>query len=260
MTFTLEPAAVFAAQINHLIMEAAFDVANEWFFYDGAYNGAITLEQGMNNTLNNTWLHENFVAVNENGKIIAYFEGKWLRPMDIIDGFRMIHFNDTFSGLFVRSVFKYLGYIFVNRGCQALNWAVAVQNEHAHKQYERFVRNYCGHEVGVRHHALKSYTGKISDSILLTAGKARVVVAPVVATPPLTLIIALNLAVVAVTVIAAVHQKSRGNRIMKDRNSICTAAMQKLRQIKHWQKQRLNKERNKYILLPLGRVINAQGL
>jgi hypothetical protein len=41
-----------------------------------------------------------------------------------------------------------------------------MQNEHAHKQYDRFVQGYCGHKVGVRHHALKSYAGKISDSIL----------------------------------------------------------------------------------------------
>ncbi|GMO27997.1 MAG: hypothetical protein Ta2B_08580 [Termitinemataceae bacterium] len=48
----------------------------------------------------------------------------------------------------------------------ALNWIVAHQNEHAMKQYERFVENYCGHKVGVRHYAQKSYTGKISDITL----------------------------------------------------------------------------------------------
>jgi hypothetical protein len=54
MTFTLEPAAAFAQPLNHLIMKAAFDSANEWFFYDGAHSGANVLEQGMSNT----WLHE----------------------------------------------------------------------------------------------------------------------------------------------------------------------------------------------------------
>jgi hypothetical protein len=61
MTFTLEPAALFTRQLNLLIMKATFDSANEWFFYDGAHSGANVLEQNMSNT----WLHENFVAVNE---------------------------------------------------------------------------------------------------------------------------------------------------------------------------------------------------
>jgi hypothetical protein len=53
--------------------------------------------------------------------------------------------------------------LFVNRGCQAFNWTVALQNEHALKQYERFIQDYAGHKVGIRHHAQKSYAGKISD-------------------------------------------------------------------------------------------------
>jgi hypothetical protein len=46
------------------------------------------------------------------------------------------------------------------------NWTVALQNEYAMKQYERFIKNYCGHAVGFRHYAQKSYTGKISDAKL----------------------------------------------------------------------------------------------
>jgi hypothetical protein len=56
MTFALEPAAAFAQPLNHLIIKATFDPANEWFFFDGAHSGANVLEQGMSNT----WLHEYF--------------------------------------------------------------------------------------------------------------------------------------------------------------------------------------------------------
>jgi hypothetical protein len=58
---------------------------------------------------------------------------------------------------------SYLDYLFVNRGCQVFNWTAAFQNEHAIKQYERFIKDYCGHKVGIRHYAQKSYTGKVSD-------------------------------------------------------------------------------------------------
>jgi hypothetical protein len=159
MTFTLEPAAAFAQPLNQLIMKAASDPANEWFFYDGAHSGAGVLEQNMSNT----WLHEYFVAVNGNREIFAYFEGQWQRPVDIITGFRTIHFGERYSRMAVRAFFTYLDYLFVYRGCQVFNWTVAHQNGYALKQYERFVLHHCGHKVGVRHHAQKSYTGKTSD-------------------------------------------------------------------------------------------------
>jgi hypothetical protein len=159
MTFTLEPAAAYGQQLNYLIMKAAFDPANEWFFYDGAHNGANALETGMSNT----WLNEYFVGLSENNEIFAYFEGQWQRPMDIIVSFRTINFNPAASSMFIRALFTYFDYLFVNRGCQVFNWTVAIQNEPAMDQYERFIRNHCGHGVGTRRHAQKSYTGKISD-------------------------------------------------------------------------------------------------
>jgi RimJ/RimL family protein N-acetyltransferase len=159
MTFTLEPAGAFAQTLNHLIIKASFDPANEWFFYDGAHSGANVLEQNMTNS----WLHENFVVVSEKKEIIAYFEGQWQRPVDIINGFRTIHFGEKYSRMATKAFFTYLDYLFENRGCQVFNWSVALQNEHALKQYERFIKDYCGHRVGTRHRGQKSYTGKISD-------------------------------------------------------------------------------------------------
>lgn len=159
MTFTIEPAAVYAQQLNLLIIRSTQDIANEWFFYDGAHCGSSVLEQNMSNT----WLYENFITLNSDGVIVGYFEGVWMRPMDIITSFRMIHFSKQNSRLLVQSFFAYLDYLFVNRGCQAFNWTVAHLNVHAMIQYDRFTKNYCGHKVGIRHYAQKSYAGKISD-------------------------------------------------------------------------------------------------
>ena len=101
MNFTLEPAAAFAPQLNYLIMKATLDVANEWFFYDGAHNGANALEINMSNT----WLNENVIAISEEKEILAYFEGQWLRPMDIITGFRVIHFGGKHTFMAVKAFY-----------------------------------------------------------------------------------------------------------------------------------------------------------
>jgi hypothetical protein len=160
MNFELIPAAYVAQELSKKITVASFDPENEWFFFDGAFNFATNIEISVN-----TWLHENFVAV-YNKEIVAYFEGIWSRPLDIISGFRTINFSKKYSRIFILALFKYLDYLFVNRGCRVLNWTVALQNCYAMKQYERFVADYCGHRVGIRHHTQKSYTGKISDSYL----------------------------------------------------------------------------------------------
>jgi hypothetical protein len=65
-------------------------------------------------------LHEDFVAV-YNGEILAYFEGIWQRPLDIISGFRTINFSKKYSMLFVVAILKYFDYLFVVRGCKVFN-------------------------------------------------------------------------------------------------------------------------------------------
>jgi hypothetical protein len=51
MTFTLESDAPFACELNWLLIKASFDIANEWFFYDGAFIGGTVLEQTMKEEL-----------------------------------------------------------------------------------------------------------------------------------------------------------------------------------------------------------------
>jgi hypothetical protein len=160
MSIELVSAAFVSQDLSRKIMTATSDVENEWFFFDGSFNFATSIETSVN-----TWLHENFVAL-YNNEIIAYFEAAWSRPLDIITGFRVINFSKKYSRAGVEAFFMYLDYLFTNRGCIVLNWLVALQNKKAKKQYDQFVNFYCGHIAGLRHHAQKSYTGKISDVCL----------------------------------------------------------------------------------------------
>lgn len=161
MGYSIEPAFLFNAELTRLIVKAGTELENQWFFFDGAFTSASTLElSGFN-----SWAHENFVVVSDQ-KIIAYFEGQWSRPMDIISGFRLILFDKQYSLTMTRAIMDFLDYLFCCRGCQAFNWTVAVKNEHAYRIYEKFIKNHCGHRVGLRHHAQKSYAGEISDIVL----------------------------------------------------------------------------------------------
>jgi hypothetical protein len=155
--FKLVPAGFMVHELSVKIMEATANIENDWFFYDGAFNTNMLEANSVN-----TWLYENFVAL-YNGKIFAYFEGNWQRPLDVVTGFRTINFDPKLKLFFTKAAFKYIDHLFVNRGCMALNWNVATENVNALNQYERLVKNYCGHKVGRRFHSLRSYSGKTSD-------------------------------------------------------------------------------------------------
>lgn len=158
--YSIEPAFLFATELTRLIVKAGTDPRNEWFFYNGAFESN-TLEINSFNSME----RENFVVVCEK-KVIAYFEGYWKRPVDIIEGLRIILFDKTKSMECWNALFDYFTYLFEMRGCNAVSWMVSIENSHVYRIYEIMIsRGYC-HKIGIKHHCIKSYTGKISDGVL----------------------------------------------------------------------------------------------
>lgn len=160
MTYRLEPAYSVYPGLLRKISLAGMNPKYKWFFSDGAFTPETIISSSVN-----SWSNEDFVVLDENG-IIAFFSAKWLRPLDILNSLRIILFDETKTIAATKAFFEYLDYLFVARGCNALNWIVSEKNEHAYQLYEKFVKNYCGHKVGKRHYGQKSYTGEISDVIL----------------------------------------------------------------------------------------------
>ena len=160
MKYSLEPAYLFYNDLVRLIIKAGNDPINKWFFTDGAFSPENQLER-----IANTWQHENFVVL-ANNQILAYFEAYWSKPLDIITSFRIIFFEKKQSFCIGKAIFDYFEYLFVNRGCKALNWIVAEKNYHAYRVYEKVIKNYFGHRVGIRHRGQMAYNGEISDIIL----------------------------------------------------------------------------------------------
>ena len=160
MAYSIEPAYTVYNELTRLIMKAGTDPVNKWFFSDGAFTADVQLERNAN-----TWAHENFVVI-ENKKIVAYFEGPWNKPLNIITGFRFICFDKKSYKCIGDALFQYFEYLFIARGCNAFNWIVAEQNKHAYRIYEKFIKTYFGHVVGIRHYGQKAYNGEVSDVIL----------------------------------------------------------------------------------------------
>lgn len=163
MVYTIEPAYLVQNELIRLIMRAGKDPINKWFFADGCFSADSDIERSPN-----TWRHENFVVI-ANNEILAYFEAAWSKPLNIIPNFRLIFFNKQKTFVIAKAIFDYFDYLFVARGCRAVNWFVAEKNGHAHRIYERFVNKYFGHYVGKRHAGQMAYDGEISDIFLYEA-------------------------------------------------------------------------------------------
>lgn len=160
MAYSIEPAYLVQNELTRLIIKAGTDPVNKWFFTDGAFTPDSQLERTPN-----TWMHENFVVI-ENKQILAYFEAFWNKPLNIITSFRMIFFEKDKADTIVKALFQYFEYLFISRGCKAFNWIVAEKNYHAHRIYEKFIKKYFGHKVGMRHNGQMAYNGEISDVYL----------------------------------------------------------------------------------------------
>ena len=160
MAYSIEPAYLVQNELTRLIIKAGTDPVNKWFFTDGAFTPDSQLERTPN-----TWMHENFVVI-ENKQVLAYFEAFWNKPLNIITSFRMIFFEKDKANTIVKALFQYFEYLFISRGCKAFNWIVAGKNYHAHRIYEKFIKKYFGHKVGMRHNGQMAYNGEISDVYL----------------------------------------------------------------------------------------------
>ena len=54
----------------------------------------------------------------------------------------------------------------VSRGANSIQWIVAEKNIHACLLYEKFVKKYCGHKIGIRHYGQMAYDGEVSNVFL----------------------------------------------------------------------------------------------
>lgn len=165
MSFKIEPAYVVYNELIQKIMFASLEEKNKWFFSDGAF----TPENIITPTLNN-WINEEFAFL-DNNEIVAFISARWVRPLDVIHSVRLIVFNEKKFRILVKGVFWFFDYLFTKRGCNAVNWVVALKNIHAYTIYEKFITNYFGHRIGIKHYGQKSYSGEISDIILYEVTK-----------------------------------------------------------------------------------------
>ncbi|MCR4736289.1 MAG: hypothetical protein K5829_14935 [Treponema sp.] len=160
MTYSLEPAYLVQSELTRLIMKAGNSTENKWFFADGCFSADAEMERSPN-----TWQHENFAVIADR-EIIAYFEGVWSKPLNIISNFRTIVFNKNKGFIACQALFDYFDYLFNTRGCRAFNWFVAEKNNYAHRLYDKFISRYFGHIAGTRHCGQMAYNGEVSDIIL----------------------------------------------------------------------------------------------
>ena len=163
--YSIEPAYLVYNELVNKLMEASRRKENQWFFTSAAFSPESCLDLTAD-----TGKHENFVVI-ERKEIIAYFTACWDKALNVLDGFSIIFFNENKSLVATKALFQYLDYVFIVRGCNVLSWLVAEKNEKALNIYRRFVKHYCGREIGKKTRGQKGYSGEISDIIFFEITK-----------------------------------------------------------------------------------------
>ena len=158
--YKLESASSVYPGLVRKLAIAGMDPRNQWFFSDVGF-----FPDGIVSSKVNTVSNEEFVVLSDDG-IIAYITGKWARPLKTIISVRVILFDERKSIILGKALFEYLEYLFIARGCNAMTWIVAEKNIHAYKIYEKFIKRYMGHRVGMKHYGQMSYSGEISNTII----------------------------------------------------------------------------------------------
>ena len=78
MSFSIEPAYTVSSELMRQLTRASTNIVNQWFFLEGTFSTLAKIIQ-----TSDTWYYENFVVIADK-HIIAYFEGEWARPLNII--------------------------------------------------------------------------------------------------------------------------------------------------------------------------------
>ena len=91
MSFSIEPAYTVSSELMRQLTRASTNIVNQWFFLEGTFSTLAKIIQSSD-----TWYYENFVVIADK-HIIAYFEGEWARPLNIIHNFRMILLDKSFQ-------------------------------------------------------------------------------------------------------------------------------------------------------------------
>ena len=164
MALSLQPAYLFWPKLARLLFKASVNLENKWFFIESGFN-----LQSLDR-IGNFSLSENFVVMDDD-KIVAYIEGFWKSSLKVLEHFRFILFDKSYSMNFMSILFKYIDYLFLTRGCDVFNWSVAKKNVHALKLYNTITKCCGGRQIGQYTRILRSYDGEISDSILFELTK-----------------------------------------------------------------------------------------
>ncbi|MBQ3641824.1 hypothetical protein II906_07885 [bacterium] len=164
MSLSLQPAYLFWTKLSRLLVKASVEPENKWFFIESGFN-----VQSLDR-IGNFSISENFVVMDDD-RIVAYIEGFWKPSLRVLEHFRFILFDKSYSMNFMSILFDYINYLFQIRGCDVFNWSVAKENLHALKLYKMITKCCGGRQVGQYTRILKSYDGQISDSILFEMTK-----------------------------------------------------------------------------------------
>lgn len=158
--YYLDFAYKYFDKLARLLFKASTQEKNTWYFQ----NHDLIIEKELEHDANTCAYERQIIAKNDS--ILGYISAEWKRPVDIIDNFRVINFTNSNSIYLIKGVLGFIDYLFMERGCKVINFSIPEKSDYLKKITKHFIMNFMGHQIGLKHYSIISYSGIISDEIL----------------------------------------------------------------------------------------------
>ena len=152
----LENAKKYEDQLRQLFFDIAYDPFYKYEQFS-AYSEVFKIPD-------TTFNSNHFVSV-FNGKVIGYIEYQIKRPENSVWGLEVVHFGGKASGnsyIFGKDLFLAMKDIFEKFGFRKISFCVRVGNP-VEKTYNKLIKRYNGHIVGVRKQEVRLMDGQLYD-------------------------------------------------------------------------------------------------
>lgn len=146
----------FKDELQKSMLAAIYNPENRFYFNSNYIAYVMKIDETDWDTLQ-------MVSVSKDSKILGYFKATFDRTCMRVNGLAVISFAEKCNIVFAKDMYQFLDDLFILRGMNKVEWTVVVGNP-IEAMYDRIIKHYGGHIVGIKHASSALMNGTYCDS------------------------------------------------------------------------------------------------
>lgn len=138
----LKYALDYTEELKRVDRQAWLNPDMKWY-YNSAWNKEIEVST-------DDWNYIQMVSADDDGNVLGYFHVAVDEIPGNLQNLGVINYGNKCNYTFASDFYRFLYYLFIERGFQRLEWSVTIGNP-IEKMYDRFCKKVGGNIVGITH-------------------------------------------------------------------------------------------------------------